>query len=94
MAATKPACPDAAAAPALAANWALLSDAEASTAAALLAAGQAHLFASWPPPGERDADKKRLLQQVCAAGGARAGSRPARKGVAAEHVPLLPLGER
>jgi hypothetical protein len=64
MSAGKPACPDAGAAPALAANWALLSDAEARTAAALLADGQAHLFASWPPPGERDADKKRLLVQA------------------------------
>jgi hypothetical protein len=52
--ADKPACPDAAAAPALAASWGALSAEEARTAASLLAAGQAHLFASWPPPGERD----------------------------------------
>lgn len=62
--ADKPACPDASAAPALAANWGALSAEEARTAASLLAAGQAHLFASWPPPGERDGDKKRLLKQA------------------------------
>ena len=50
--ADKPACPDAAAAPALAASWGALSAEEARTAASLLAAGLAHLFASWPPPGE------------------------------------------
>jgi hypothetical protein len=60
----KPACPGAAAAPALAANWGVLSAEEARTAAALLAAGQAHLFADWPAPGERDDDKKRLLVQA------------------------------
>ena len=64
----KPACPDAAAAPALAANWGVLSAEEARTAVALLAAGQAHLFADWPAPGERDADKKRLLVQARARG--------------------------
>lgn len=30
----------------------------------LLAEGQAHLFAHWPPPGERDEDKRRLLAQL------------------------------
>jgi hypothetical protein len=59
-----PACPDAAAAPALAANWGVLSPEEARTAVVLLAAGQAHLFADWPAPGERDDDKKRLLVQA------------------------------
>jgi hypothetical protein len=64
MADAAPACPDAAVAPALAANWSVLSAEEQRTAAALLAAGQAHLFAAWPAPGERDADKKRLLKQA------------------------------
>lgn len=31
---------------------------------ALLAEGQAHLFAQWPKPGERDDDKRRLLAQL------------------------------
>jgi len=81
--ADKPACPDAAAAPALAASWGALSAEEARTAASLLAAGQAHLFASWPPPGERDDAKKRLLQQA---------RPPAPAATAARLVPLaVPL---
>lgn len=32
--------------------------------AALLQHGQAHLFASWPPPGSSDDDKRRLLAQL------------------------------
>jgi|APGre2960657444_1045066.scaffolds.fasta_scaffold00985_5 hypothetical protein len=51
-------------APQLQANWSVLSEAEGATASALLAAGQAHLFSGWPPAGERDADKKRLLAQA------------------------------
>ncbi len=64
-----PSFPDGADAPQLRANWSLLSESEATTALSLLSAGQAHLFAAWPPLGERDADKKRLLAQVCRACG-------------------------
>ena len=45
-------------------NWALLTPAEAATAVLLLSAGQGHLFAAWPAPGDRDDDKKRLLAQA------------------------------
>lgn len=31
---------------------------------ALVAEGQAHLFADWPAPGEQDDDKRRLLAQL------------------------------
>lgn len=30
----------------------------------LVAEGQAHLFAGWPAAGQREADKRRLLQQL------------------------------
>ena len=30
----------------------------------LIAEGQAHLFSSWPPPGEHDDDKRRMLGQL------------------------------
>jgi hypothetical protein len=52
-------------------NWALLNADEAAAAVLLLSAGQGHLFAAWPAPGERDDDKKRILAQ------ARAPTRPA-----------------
>ena len=90
--ADKPACPDAAAAPALAASWGALSAEEARTAASLLAAGQAHLFASWPPPGERDDAKKRLLQQArpARAGGGGCAPRSPRRAAARCPRPVLP----
>ena len=48
---------------ALEANRGLLSAEEAKTADLLLAHDQAHLFAHWPAPGSRDADKHRFLAQ-------------------------------
>lgn len=51
---------------ALRGNEALLGAAERALVAALLEEGQAHVFAAWPPPGERDADKRRLLRQLAA----------------------------
>ena len=50
--------------PSLASQWSSLSAEECATAANLLEAGQAHLFAAWPPLGEKDAEKKALLAQA------------------------------
>jgi hypothetical protein len=54
----------AASAPQLSANAAVLSAEELTYAESLVAAGQAHLFAGWPAPGEMDAEKKGLIQQL------------------------------
>lgn len=60
----------------LADNWALLTPEEAATAVLLLSAGQGHLFAAWPAPGDRDDDKKRLLAQARGPGSAACLSFP------------------
>jgi hypothetical protein len=52
------------AAPALRASWASLNAEEQATATMLLEAKQEHLFSAWPPAGEAEADKKRLLAQA------------------------------
>lgn len=49
---------------ALAANASILSVEELSFAESLVAAGQSHLFAGWPAPGENDSDKKGLIAQL------------------------------
>eukprot|EP01043_Picozoa_sp_COSAG02_P022451 COSAG02_NODE_1167_length_14137_cov_25.567175_15_plen_217_part_00 len=48
----------------LAANASILSAEELSFAESMVAAGQSHLFASWPAPGENDSDKKGLITQL------------------------------
>lgn len=47
-------------------NLGRLSPEEARTARLLARIGQEHLFAAWPDPGIRDADKRRLLAQAAA----------------------------
>ena len=48
----------------LAANASILSAEELSFAESMVAAGQSHLFAGWPAPGENDSDKKGLIAQL------------------------------
>mmetsp|Transcript_8573 Transcript_8573/g.25264 ORF Transcript_8573/g.25264 Transcript_8573/m.25264 type:complete len:657 (-) Transcript_8573:608-2578(-) len=50
--------------PVLKANLPILTFEELRLASDLVAAGQNHLFASWPPAGKQDADKKRFFAQV------------------------------
>ncbi|KAG2483154.1 hypothetical protein HYH03_017946 [Edaphochlamys debaryana] len=47
-------------------NLTLLSRQERKLAAALIQAGHAHIFRSWPAPGIRDAEKRRLLVAAAA----------------------------
>uniref|UniRef100_A0A383VCY8 UTP-monosaccharide-1-phosphate uridylyltransferase n=1 Tax=Tetradesmus obliquus TaxID=3088 RepID=A0A383VCY8_TETOB len=49
---------------ALKGNEKLFSEQELAIIRMLVEEGQAHLFAAWPAPGEADADKRRLLQQL------------------------------
>eukprot|EP00887_Chlorella_sp_A99_P004285 scaffold15.g4285.t1 len=49
---------------ALGTNTSLLTSQDRALVTSLLAEGQAHLFAHWPPLGERDADKRRALDQL------------------------------
>jgi len=48
----------------LEANMSILTSEEKKLVQLLVEAGQVHVFAPWPAPGTRDADKKRLLAQV------------------------------
>ncbi|KAL4857633.1 UDP-sugar pyrophosphorylase 1 [Chlorella vulgaris] len=66
------------------ANRSLLSEQDAALVDALLEEGQAHLFAGWPPAGEADDAKRKLLDQLLHldknyAGGLRAYIKNARK---------------
>ncbi len=45
-------------------NFAALSPDDQATVRTLLTAGQGHLFASWPAPGQHDEDKQSLLAQA------------------------------
>lgn len=45
-------------------NASVLSPEEAIFAASMAKAGQGHLFENWPAPGEKDAEKKALIQQI------------------------------
>lgn len=45
-------------------NEATFTPEELALVGMLLKEGQGHMFASWPPPGDDDAGKQRLLQQL------------------------------
>ncbi|GFR48589.1 hypothetical protein Agub_g10492, partial [Astrephomene gubernaculifera] len=55
-------------------NHTWLSRQERQLVTALIQAGQGHLFRSWPPPGVRDAEKRRLLAAAAAALGQAASA--------------------